>query len=376
MKLLSFAIPCYNSADYMEKCIKSVLIGGEDVEVIIVDDGSTKDDTAEIADRYAKMYPTIVKAVHQENGGHGQAVNTGLAHATGKFFKVVDSDDWVDARSYKKILTTLKSFVEGEEPDMVIANYVYDKVGAKRKKVIHYDNVFPVEQMFGWDDIGKFKIDQYILMHSVIYRTQLLKDCELQLPKHTFYVDNIFVFEPLPYVKKMYYINTNFYRYFIGRDDQSVNETVMISRIDQQIRVTKRMIDSFIKSGVQNKKCRMYMRNYLRIMMEVSSIFLILSGTKENFEKKEELWNYAKKSDAKEFIIGTENSIVQHLQFACPDKQFYPLSRDCVCHNMKLTTLGDVYQCVKGTGGEEIKLDEEVRIKAKRCIDTMLELGN
>ena len=77
-----------------------------------------------------------------------------------------------------------------------------------------------------------------------------------------------------------------------------------------------------------------------------------------------------------EFIIGTENSIVQHLQFACPDKQFYPLSRDCVCHNMKLTTLGDVYQCVKGTGGEEIKLDEEVRIKAKRCIDTMLELGN
>ena len=85
---------------------------------------------------------------------------------------------------------------------------------------------------------------------------------------------------------------------------------------------------------------------------------------------------YAKKSDAKEFIIGTENSIVQHLQFACPDKQFYPLSRDCVCHNMKLTTLGDVYQCVKGTGGEEIKLDEEVRIKAKRCIDTMLELGN
>ena len=88
------------------------------------------------------------------------------------------------------------------------------------------------------------------------------------------------------------------------------------------------------------------------------------------------IMDYAKKSDAKEFIIGTENSIVQHLQFACPDKQFYPLSRDCVCHNMKLTTLGDVYQCVKGTGGEEIKLDEEVRIKAKLCIDTMLELGN
>ena len=76
------------------------------------------------------------------------------------------------------------------------------------------------------------------------------------------------------------------------------------------------------------------------------------------------IMDYAKKSDAKEFIIGTENSIVQHLQFACPDKQFYPLSRDCVCHNMKLTTLGDVYQCVKGTGGEEIKLDEEADRKS------------
>lgn len=87
------------------------------------------------------------------------------------------------------------------------------------------------------------------------------------------------------------------------------------------------------------------------------------------------IMDYAKKSDAKEFIIGTENSIVQHLQFTCPDKQFYPLSKDCVCHNMKLTTLGDVYRCVLGTGGEEITLDEEIRTRAKRCIDTMLELG-
>ena len=87
------------------------------------------------------------------------------------------------------------------------------------------------------------------------------------------------------------------------------------------------------------------------------------------------IMDYAKKSDAKEFIIGTENSIVQHLQFACPDKQFYPLSRDCVCHNMKLTTLGDVYQCVKGTGGEEIKLDEEVRIKAKGCFIPIMDIA-
>ena len=112
MKLLSFAIPCYNSAEYMEKCIKSCLAGGDDIEVIIVDDGSTKDNTLEIAKKYEEQYPGIVKAVHQENGGHGQAVNTGLANATGVFFKVVDSDDWVDIKSYRKILTKLKEFVE------------------------------------------------------------------------------------------------------------------------------------------------------------------------------------------------------------------------------------------------------------------------
>lgn len=88
------------------------------------------------------------------------------------------------------------------------------------------------------------------------------------------------------------------------------------------------------------------------------------------------IMDFAKKSEAKAFIIGTENSIVQHLQFACPDKQFYALSKDCVCHNMKLTTLADVYNCVAGIGGEEIQLTDEVRVRAKNCLDRMLELGN
>ena len=281
----------------MEKCIQSVLAGGEDVEVIIVDDGSTKDETAKIADEYAAKYPTIVKAVHQENGGHGQAVNTGLAHATGKYFKVVDSDDWVDLKSYRRVLATLKKFDEAEEPDMVIANYVYEKVGAKRKKVIHYDNVFPEETLFTWNDIGHFKLDQYILMHTVIYKTELLKKCGLQLPKHTFYVDNIFVFEPLPYVKKMYYINTNFYRYFIGRTDQSVNESVMIGRIDQQLRVTRLMLGYYDATKISNPKLRHYMIQYLEIMMTVCSVLAIKSGTAENLAKKKELWNELKKQN-------------------------------------------------------------------------------
>lgn len=86
----------------MRKCIDSLLVGGEDVEIIIVDDGS-KDGTAAIADEYAAAYPDIIKAVHQENGGHGEAVNTGLRNAGGLYYKVVDSDDWLDEESLKNL---------------------------------------------------------------------------------------------------------------------------------------------------------------------------------------------------------------------------------------------------------------------------------
>ncbi len=300
MKLLTFAIPCYNSQDYMENCIKSLLPGGDDVEILIVDDGS-KDSTPEIADAYAKKYPGIVRAIHQENGGHGEAVNAGIRNATGLFFKVVDSDDWVDAEAYAKILDKLRDLAGGAKTlDMFVANYVYEKEGAKHKKVMHY-SFLPKDRMFTWSEVGHIHKGQYILMHSVIYRTQLLRDCGLELPKHTFYVDNIYVYTPLPSVKNMYYMDVDFYRYFIGREDQSVNEKVMIGRIDQQIRVNKIMVDGFDLWKIQNRKLRRYMFNYLEIITVISTIMLIRSGTEENLEKKRELWSYIKDKDLRLF---------------------------------------------------------------------------
>lgn len=302
MKYISFAIPCYNSQDYMAHAIESILPGGEDVEIIIVNDGS-KDRTSEIAHDYMEKYPTIVKVVDKENGGHGDAVNSGLTHATGKYFKVVDSDDWVDEEALLKVLDTIKGFVKDEsEVDMVIANYVYEKVGMTHKKVIRYDNVLPENQIFKWEDIGHFRLDQYILMHSVIYRTEMLKLCQLELPKHTFYVDNIYVYYPLPHVRTLYYMNVDLYRYFIGREDQSVNEKVMINRIDQQLFVTKKMISMYELRLIGSKKLRKYMVNYLAIMMTVSSILCIRSKKKENLEKKKELWAYLKKKDYRTYM--------------------------------------------------------------------------
>ncbi len=222
MKLLTVTIPCYNSEGYMEKCIDSLLSGGEDVELIIVDDGST-DGTGRIADEYAEKYPSIIRVVHKENGGHGSAVNAGIANAAGLFFKVVDSDDWVKESEYQKILAFLRETAGGGETlDMLISNFVYEKQGEKKNKVMRYHHALPEEEMFTWKQVRHFHKGQYILMHSVIFRTKLLRECGLKLPENTFYVDNLFVFEPLPYVKNMYYMDVNFYRYYIGREGQSV----------------------------------------------------------------------------------------------------------------------------------------------------------
>lgn len=297
MKILSIAVPCYNSQDYMEHCVETLLAGGEDVEILVVDDGSA-DNTALIADRLAAQHPSIVRAIHQANAGHGGAVNTGIANARGTFFKVVDSDDWVDGEAYAKVLETLRGFVQaGREVDMLVSNFVYEKVGVEHKKVMRYTGVLPENRILTWDDIGRFRKGQYLLMHSVIYRTQLLRDCGLVLPEHTFYVDNLYVYVPMRDVKTMYYLNVNFYRYFIGRDDQSVNEKVMIGRIDQQIRVNKLMLGAVKLEKITNPRQRQYMFNYLEIITTISSIMLIRAGTTEALAKKAALWESIKKEN-------------------------------------------------------------------------------
>lgn len=278
----------------MHKAIDSILGGGNDVEIIIVNDGS-KDNTLEIALDYKKKYPDIIKVIDKENGGHGSGVNAGLEIAKGKYFKVVDSDDWVDEKSLKQVIKTLKKI----DVDLLIVNYVYEKEDIP--KVMDYVGVLPENKLFTWDDVGKFKVSEYLLMHSVIYKTSILKEIGLKLPEHTFYVDNIFVYFPLPHIQTMYYLNVPFYRYFIGRSDQSVNESVMISRVEQQVFVTKTMIDLFDPFTIENKKLRNYLIHSLDMMMTISTIFLKLANTKESKAKIKDLWDYLKKVNPRLF---------------------------------------------------------------------------
>ena len=297
MKILSIGIPCYNSIEYMDKAIESLLVCKEEVEIIIVNDGS-KDKTDEIGKMYQEKYPDTVKYVYQENGGHGEAVNTGLRNATGLFYKVLDSDDWFDSDVFIKVIKKLKELEANKTNiDMFIVNYVYDKPSENKVTPINYTNAFPTDKLFTWADVKYFMPQQNLLMHSIIYRTQLLRDCKLELPKHTFYVDNLFAYQPLPYVKRMYYMNVDLYRYFIGRSDQSVNEKIMISRIDQQLRVNKLMVDYYDSQKVKEDKLDKYMVKYVTMITAVSVVLAIRSNTQENLDKKNELFYYIKSTN-------------------------------------------------------------------------------
>lgn len=297
MKLLTIVVPCYNSAAYVHTCIESLLPGGEQVEILIVNDGS-RDNTKEIAESYADQYPSMIRVINQENGGHGSAINTGLYHAKGLYFKVVDSDDWLDPDAYQKILQAIKEQLIGTEAvDLFISNYVYEKEGVKQKKVMGFHGILPENQVFTWDAIGRFRRGHYMLMHSVIFRTKLLKECGLELPKHTFYVDNLFVYLPLKRVRTMFYLNVDFYRYFIGRADQSVNESIMIGRIDQQIKVNQLMVQGIQLEEIEEDALRNYLFHYLEIVTTVTNVLLMKAGTKEHLAKKKELWAFIKKTD-------------------------------------------------------------------------------
>lgn len=299
MKTLSVIVPCYQSQDYMEHCLKTLLTGGADVEILLIDDGS-RDRTFEIAKKYEEAYPHIVRAIHQENKGHGGALNTGIANATGLYLKVVDSDDWVNQEAFKKIMEELRSLSHKEEiPDLILSNFVYEKQGADKKKVINYRRHLDKDKIFTWNDFRGLPVTNYLMMHAMIYRTQVVRDSRLVLPEHTFYVDNLYAMKPLPYVKTIRYMDLNFYRYFIGREDQSVQESVMLGRMDQHYHVTREMIEYMHRQEdtIRYHSLKKTLYTNLKLVMAIAVVLAILKGDEEGMKQKKEIWKYLKHID-------------------------------------------------------------------------------
>ncbi len=302
-KLITFAVPSYNAAAFLHNCIDSLLPAGDDCEIIIINDGS-KDDTGAVADGYAERYPSCVRVIHQENGGHGEGVNQGIRNARGKYYKVVDADDRLDSEALLRVIKRIKENErQGIEADMYVCNYVYVRIDTGERRPMSYGYVFPEGRICSWDDTKPFGPSKYLMMHSVIYRVDLLRECGVELPKHTFYVDNLYMYQPFPFVERIYYMNEDLYLYYVGSDEQSVNEKNVIKRIDQQILVTKLVIDSHDLNAIEEKSPRLYryMLHELSILLSISDVFLDIKGDSESVLKKKELWRYLKAKDPRTY---------------------------------------------------------------------------
>lgn len=288
MKLLTVTVPCYNSQDYMENCIDSLLTGGERVEILIINDGS-KDRTGEIADAYAAKYPNIVRVIHQENGGHGEGINQGVAHACGTYFKVVDSDDKL-SRDFPAFLDKLEQCEREGGVDLMLTNYFYVHTDGVGDRSIQYKNVLKPGRVVTWEQTNPFLLHQLITLHSGTFRTEHMRRWGELLPKHISYEDNLMVFKTLPHVKKLCYLDMDLYRYTIGREGQSVAREAMKKRYANQVLVAQKCFTSCRFDEIENKKLKKYMKHEMFMMFAIAICFARMNANQESDDAVRAMW--------------------------------------------------------------------------------------
>lgn len=308
MKLLTVTVPCYNSQDYMRGCIDSLLPGGERVEIIIIDDGST-DNTGIIADEYAAQYPGIVRVIHQENGGHGEGINQGLRHATGKYFKVVDSDDQLSG-DFCAFLDHLEHCEKAGGVDLMVTNYYYVHTDGVGDRSINYSNVLPQRRIFGWADTKPFLMPQMLTIHSCTFRTEVMRRSKAELPRKVFYEDNLMVCRSLPEVQRMYYMNSDLYRYTIGREGQSVQDDVSRRRYPHHLQIAETCFKSVNLDAIENKRHRQYLNHELFMLFGIATLFTRLNGTDEADRDLQDMWKRCYAHNAKYAAHFRERSVL------------------------------------------------------------------
>ncbi len=295
--LVTFVMPCYNSATFMDRGVNSLLAVVEDVdypcEIILINDGSP-DDTGDVCHRFAELHDCIT-AIDQENANWGGVINHGLELARGTYFKVLDSDDYFDVRALRRALDTLQLAVEADRaPDLFITNYVYDHLSSKSERVMQYRKFFPAGRLFEWGEMGPQGQDKFIMIHAAWYKTALLRETGVKLPTGVSYMDSLLLLHPMPYVKTLLYLDINPYHYIIGREGQSVEIEVVKKHIDEQIMATRLAIDDIDYAPLYEREpnCAMLMTGYVSCMMSVSTLHLFMINTPDSLQKNKELWAY------------------------------------------------------------------------------------
>lgn len=237
-KLLTISVAAYNIEQYIDKLINTISKSKylDKIEVLFVDDGS-KDHTKEIADKYAGSFPSSIKVISKENGGHGSTINTGIKNATGKYFRPLDGDDWVDTESLDRFIEIAAEI----NSDIIICDYARCYSDGKVVN-ISYPILQPKHEGLFDDIIGRI---DWIPYHSIIYKTEILKENDIRLDEHCFYVDSEYDLFPLLYVKTAYYFDEPIYCYRLGLNDQSISPQSRMKNIRNAKTVADRLLDMY-----------------------------------------------------------------------------------------------------------------------------------
>lgn len=283
-KILTIVIPTYNVEKYLERCLDSLTYNDDiqdDIEILVVNDGS-KDNSLKIAKEYEKKFPSVI-VIDKENGGHGSTINAGLVKASGKYFRVIDSDDWVNVIDFRKYVLDLKKL----DCDVVLTNfsreYIYSGISDKFKypEAIEFNKIYDLDKF----DLSLFK-DDYFFMATTTYKTSILKDNNFKLDEHMFYVDMEYVVFPLPNINNFILLDYDIYRYFIGRPDQSVNINGFVKNRKHHEYVFEKLVNFYTNTKMSKNK-RDYVKKIILLMSNTHYIIYLKSGLLKRKDIKE-----------------------------------------------------------------------------------------
>lgn len=237
-KILSIAIPTYNVEKYINQCLSSFVVTDimDDIEVLVIDDGSP-DSSKKIAMDYVKRFPQTFKVISKKNGGHGSAVNRGIAEAKGKYFKVVDGDDWVDGSALKELVF----FLRKSDCDVIATNYLQFFSDSEKTKIeyIKPNKKLHYKKEYLFDDICQ---NLYVKMHSMTIKTEILRSNNIRLDENCFYVDMEYITYPIPFIRTIIFLNLCVYNYRTALSEQSVNILNMQKRVNDHLKVVMSLL--------------------------------------------------------------------------------------------------------------------------------------
>ena len=264
MKLLTVVVPVYNTARYLPRCLRSVLVPEalERLEVILVNDGST-DNSVSILLRAARRHPGTVRLIDKENGGHGSAINEGLRAATGRYLRVLDSDDWFDTPAFLRYLDALGDCGE----DLIVTPYTQEYTTANQRVFVRYENLTDGKCY----SLGELELPgemPYVPLAAATWDTALLRRCALRLSEHCSYVDMQYILFPIPWVRRVRFIDACVYRYFIGRAEQSMAPGRFLKNLPQHEQVLRSLLDFYAaRRGQSDAAARAYIERVISLMV-------------------------------------------------------------------------------------------------------------